>query len=193
MKRRGSGPIAEGRLDERDLLARLRARDPAAERQFYDLHVDRVYRLAYRMTRDDTMARDMTQDTFVRAFERLPGFRGESALSTWLYAIGVSVILNGLRKVKRLQRHETDLDAAEHAPDPRSPADPSLRDRVQRAVDRLSGRYRTVLVMHDLEGYKHEEIAAILGIPAGTSKARLSRARAWLREDLTRNRLRGAR
>lgn len=193
MKSRGSGPIAEGRLDERDLLARLRAGDRTAERAFYDLHVERIYRLAYRMTRDDTMARDMTQDAFVRAFERLPGFRGESALSTWLYAIGVSVILNGLRKVKRLQQHETALEAAEHAADPRSPADPSLRDRVQRAVDRLSGRYRTVLVMHDVEGYKHEEIAAILGIPTGTSKARLSRARAWLREDLTRNPLRGTR
>lgn len=185
--------MAEGRLDERDLLARLRAGEPAAERQFYDLHVDRIYRLAYRMTRDGTMAQDMTQDTFVRAFASLPGFRGESALSTWLHAIGVSVILNGLRKVKRLQAHETSLDAAEHAPGSVPHSDPSLRDRVQRAVDRLSDRYRTVVVMHDVEGYKHEEIAAILGIPSGTSKARLSRARAWLREDLTRNRLRGAR
>ncbi len=172
-------------MNERELLERLLVGDAAAERQFYDLHVDRIYRLAYRMTRDDTMARDFTQETFVRAFERLAGFRGESALSTWLYAIGVSIILNGMRKVKRYRRHETDLEAAEHVAARQTGGDSVLRLRLQDAMDRLSDGYRAVLVMHDMEGYKHDEIATILGIPVGTSKARLSRARESLREDMS--------
>jgi RNA polymerase sigma-70 factor, ECF subfamily len=136
------------------------------------------------MTRDETMARDFTQETFVRAFERLREFRGESALSTWLYAIGVSIVLNGLRKVKRHRQHETALDEAQHVAARRTGGDPVLRTRLHAAMDRLSDGYRAVFVMHDMEGYKHDEIATILGIPVGTSKARLARARESLRAEL---------
>ena len=99
-------------MDERELIARVRAGDGAAERALYDAHVNRVYRLAYRLAGDDDLAQDFTQETFIRAFERLHGFRGEAALSTWLYAIATSVTLNGLRKLKRFRQRETDLDAA---------------------------------------------------------------------------------
>jgi len=99
-------------VDERELIARVRAGDGAAERVLYDDHVDRVYRLAYRLAGDDQLAREFTQDTFVRAFERLASFRGEAKLSTWLHAIATSVVLNGLRKVKRFHRREADLDDA---------------------------------------------------------------------------------
>src|SRR5438094_4219562 len=99
-------------VDERELIARVRAGDGLAERALYDAHVDRVYRLAYRLAGDDELAREFTQDTFVRAFERLGAFRGEAKLSTWLYAIATSVVLNGLRKVKRFRQRETDLDEA---------------------------------------------------------------------------------
>src|SRR6266513_6028561 len=99
-------------VDESQLIARVRAGDGAAERALYDSHVDRVYRLAFRLAGDDELAREFTQDTFVRAFERLGTFRGEPKLSTWLHAIATSVVLNGLRKVKRLRQRETDLDEA---------------------------------------------------------------------------------
>jgi len=99
-------------VDESALIARVRAGDGAAERALYDTHVDRVYRLAYRLSGDDELAREFTQDTFVRAFERLGSFRGEARLSTWLHAITTSVVLNGLRKVKRFRRRETDLTEA---------------------------------------------------------------------------------
>ncbi|HVM43934.1 MAG TPA: sigma-70 family RNA polymerase sigma factor, partial [Gemmatimonadales bacterium] len=88
---------------EAELIARARAGEPAAERALYEAHVDRVYRLAYRMAGDDDLARDFTQDTFIRAFERLHEFRGEAQFSTWLHPIAVTVVLNGLRKVKRLR------------------------------------------------------------------------------------------
>jgi RNA polymerase sigma-70 factor, ECF subfamily len=171
-------------VDERDLIAGVRAGDGAAERALYDAHVDRVYRLAYRLTGDDELAREFTQDTFVRAFERLASFRGEAKLSTWLHAIATSVVLNGLRRLKRWRGRETDLDdAVAVAGGPRE-AEPDLKRRLAQAIDALPQGYRTVFVMHDVEGYTHEEIGAALGVETGTSKAQLSRARAKLREAL---------
>jgi len=171
-------------VDESALIARVRAGDGAAERALYDTHVDRVYRLAYRLSGDDELAREFTQDTFVRAFERLGSFRGEERLSTWLYAITTSVVLNGLRKVKRFRRRETDLTEATGVSRPGRQAEPDLKRRLAVAIDGLPDGYRTVFVMHDVEGYTHEEIGAALGIETGTSKAQLSRARARLREAL---------
>ena len=170
-------------MDERELIARVRAGDGVAERALYDAHVDRVYRLAYRLVGDDDLAREFTQDTFVRAFERLGSFREEAKLSTWLHAIATSVVLNGLRKVKRLRR-ETDLEDAGGVAAGRRDAEPDLKHRLARAIDDLPQGYRTVFVMHDVEGYTHEEIGNALDIETGTSKAQLSRARAKLREAL---------
>ncbi len=170
-------------MDERELIARVRTGDGAAERVLYDAHVDRVYRLAYRLAGDDELAREFTQDTFVRAFERLGSFRGEAKLSTWLHAIATSVVLNGLRKVKRLRR-ETDLEDAGGVAVGRRDAEPDLKQRLARAIDDLPEGYRAVFVMHDVEGYTHEEIGNALDIETGTSKAQLSRARAKLREAL---------
>ena len=171
-------------MDERELIARARAGEPAAERALYDAHVDRIYRLAYRLTGNDDLARDFTQETFIRAFQRLATFRGDSALSTWLHAIATSVALNGLRKVKRLRTRETALEAAEGLARSGREAEPDLKIRLRAAIDGLSEKYRMVVVMHDIEGYTHEEIAGALDIEVGTSKAQLSRARAKLREAL---------
>ena len=170
-------------MDEHELIARVRAGEPAAERALYDAHVDRVYRLAYRLAGDDELARDFTQETFIRAFDRLHTFRGDSRFSTWLHAITTSVALNGLRKVKRF-RSETSLEAAEGVVSGGRTAEPDLKVRLHAAIDALPDRYRMVVVMHDVEGYTHEEIAETLGVEVGTSKAQLSRARAKLRESL---------
>jgi RNA polymerase sigma-70 factor, ECF subfamily len=172
-------------VDERDLIARVRAGDGAAERALYDTHVDRVYRLAFRLAGDDELARDFTQETFIRAFDKLDGFRGDSALSTWLHAIATSVVLNGLRKVKRFRSRETDLEAADGVSGGVRAAEPDLKMRLHAAIDGLPEKYRLVFVMHDVEGYTHEEIGAALGVETGTSKAQLSRARAKLRDALS--------
>jgi RNA polymerase sigma-70 factor (ECF subfamily) len=168
-------------MDEQRLTARVLAGDAAAERQLYDTHVDRVYRLAYRLSRDDELAREFVQDTFVRVFQRLDGFRHEAALSTWIHAVAMSVILTGLRRVRRMQAREVELDDIVVADiDPRCD-DPELGARVHAAIDGLPDIYRAIFVMHELEGYTHEEIGAALGLAPGTSKARLSRARHRLR------------
>ncbi len=171
-------------MDERELITRVRAGEPAAERALYEAHVDRVYRLAFRLAGDDDLARDFTQETFIRAFDRLHTFRGESQLSTWLHAIATSVALNGLRKVKRFRQRETDLDDAAHVSGGPRLAEPDLKRRLHAAIDALPEGYRTVFLLHDVEGYTHEEIGATLGVETGTSKAQLSRARAKLREAL---------
>jgi RNA polymerase sigma-70 factor (ECF subfamily) len=171
-------------VDDRDLIARIRGGDRSAERALYDAHVDRVYRLTFRMTGSADLAEDFTQDAFVRAFAHLPEFRGESSFSTWLHAIAVSVVLNGMRKVKRLREREVELEAAGEMGVEGREAEPDLKQRLRRAIDGLPDHARTVFLMHDLEGYTHEEIGEVLGIPSGTSKARLFRARAALREEL---------
>ena len=171
-------------MDDSQLIARALSGDAAAERALYDAHVDRIYRLAYRLAGDDDLAQEFTQDTFIRAFERLRDFRGESAFSTWLHSIAVSVSLNGLRKVKRVHGREATLDEALAVGTRTREAEPDLKSRLRRAIDALSEGYRTVFVMHDIEGYTHEEIGAALGVETGTSKANLSRARAKLREAL---------
>jgi len=171
-------------VDDRELVARVRAGDGAAERALYDRHVDRVYRLAFRLAGDDDLAREFTQETFIRAFERLDTFRGDAALATWLHSIATSVALNGLRKVKRFRQRETDLDDATGVVGTQRSAEPDLKRRLTQAIDALPIGYRTVFLMHDVEGYTHQEIGAALGVETGTSKAQLSRARAKLREAL---------
>ena len=132
-------------MDEREVIARVRAGDGAAERALYEAHVDRVYRLAYRLTGDDDLARDFTQETFIRAFERLASFRGDSALSTWLHSIATSVVLNGLRKVKRIRGREANLETADGVAGARRIAEPDLKERLHRAIDDFPGAWRTIL------------------------------------------------
>ena len=168
-------------MEERELISRVLAGDPSAERALYDAHVDRVFRLAYRMAGDMDRAQDYTQETFIRAFSRLQTFRGDASLSTWLGSIAISVTLNGLRKVRRQNEREVGLDDFTPAGDTRREAEPDLKTRLNQAIDDLPEGYRAVFVMHDVEGYTHEEIGASLGVHPGTSKAQLFRARARLR------------
>ncbi|MGI9077270.1 MAG: RNA polymerase sigma factor [Gemmatimonadaceae bacterium] len=162
-------------------MARILGGDAAAERALYEAHVDRIYRLTYRLAGDDDLAREFTQDTFIRAFQRLGDFRGQSAFSTWLHSIAVSVSLNGLRKSKRIRLREVELEEAGTIGVTTRQSEPDLKLKLKLAIDALSEGYRTVFVMHDIEGYTHEEIGAALGVETGTSKANLSRARAKLR------------
>ena len=164
-----------------DLIARVQTGDPMAEREFYDRHVDRVYRLIYRMSGRADLAQDWTQDTFIRAFDRMGQFRGESALSSWLHTIAVSVTLNGLRTLKRRDAFAAPLeDARDSGHWPRE-SEPDLKVRMRSAIDALPEGTRTVFVLHDVEGFTHEEISEQLGVAVGTSKSQLFRAREKLR------------
>jgi RNA polymerase sigma-70 factor, ECF subfamily len=168
-------------VNDIQLITRVVAGDASAERELYETYVDRIYRLTFRLAGDDELARDFTQATFIRAFEKIGSFRGESSLSTWLHSIGVSVALNGLRKTKRLRNREAPMEEGISIGALPRDAEPDLKERLARAIDSLSEKYRTVFVMHDVEGYTHEEISETMHIPIGTSKSHLFQARAKLR------------
>lgn len=167
--------------DQRTLIERARRGDASAHRALYDTHVDRIYRLTFRITGEEHLARELTQDVFVRAFAGIEGFRGESAFGTWLHTIAVSLSLNEIKRRKRDRARQAPLEEAMTMSRTSPASDPILREHLAKAVAALPEGCRTVFMMHDAEGYTHEEIAAALGVTAGTSKAQLSRGRAKLR------------
>ena len=119
------------------------------------------------------LAQDFTQDVFIRAFSRLGEFRGDAAFGSWLHAIAMSVVLNGLRKVKRFDAREAVLEEAATVASATRQAEPDLKERLAKAIDDLPEGCRAVFLMHDVEGFTHEEIGTALEITAGTSKAQL--------------------
>ena len=129
------------------------------------------------------LAEEFTQDTFVKAFSHLGTFRGESSLGTWIYTIAVSMVLNGLRKLRRQQAREADLEQAKRLYAAAEP-EPDLHDRLIQAIEGLPEKFRTQVVLHDIEGFIHGEIARMTGVPEGTCKTRLMIGRARLREEL---------
>jgi RNA polymerase sigma-70 factor (ECF subfamily) len=168
--------------DEALLIERAVAGDRIAARSIYDAHAPVIFRLAFRIVGSD-FAEECTQDVFVRAFQRLPMFRGDSSLRTWLHSITVSVGLNLKRREKRRSNHMS-LEFAPDLPVQTPEADPLLTQRLNGAIESLPEELRTIVILHLVQGHTHPEIAEILDIPEGTSKARLSRARARLREEL---------
>jgi RNA polymerase sigma-70 factor (ECF subfamily) len=166
---------------QRALIERVRRGDASAHRALYDTHVERIYRLTYRLTGLEHLARELTQDTFVRAFGWIDRFRGDSAFGTWLHTIAVSVTLNELRRRKREGARDAPLEDALTVTRPAPYSDPLLRDKLTAAVNDLPEGCRTVFMMHDSEGFTHQEIADALGVTVGTSKAQLARARGKLR------------
>jgi RNA polymerase sigma-70 factor (ECF subfamily) len=161
--------------------------DRQAFERLYKTHANRVYSLCTRMSGSRSMGEELTQDVFVRTWEKLPQFRGESAFSTWLHRLAVNVVLNA-RKTEGKQASRTDesdvsderWDVAGHAPMHIERMD------LAEAISKLPAGARKVFVLHDVEGFKHEEIGEMCGITSGGSKAQLHRARLLLREALER-------
>ena len=159
--------------------------DRRAFERLYRAHVDRVYSLCARMTADRMQAEELTQDVFVRAWEKLALFRGESSFGTWLHRLAVNVVLNQLKSDGRQRKRVVDDDGAVDVL-PARPLTPGDRMDLEKAIAGLPPGARRVFVLHDVEGYRHEEIAEQLGITSGGSKAQLHRARLLLREALQR-------
>jgi len=161
--------------------------DRRAFERLYRLHVSRVFSLCARMVTDRTRAEELTQDVFVRAWEKLHLFRGESAFGTWLHRLTVNVVLND-RKTEGRQRtrFEDDDDGSGIDALPSRPAQPGDRMDLEMAINKLPKGAKRVFVLHDVEGYKHEEIADMLGVTTGATKAQLHRARMLLREALSK-------
>ncbi len=168
------------------LVQRAQAGDRSAFEALYRLHVGRVNALCRRMLGDPCWAEDVVQDAFVRAWLMLGGFRHQSSFGSWLYRLTVNVVLLELRSTKRRRaRVVTCEDVTELEQNRQSPVFEGALD-LENAVAGLPEQARIVFVLHEIEGYQHDEIAEMLGTAVGTSKAQLHRARQLLRERLVR-------
>jgi len=160
--------------------------DRLAFEKLYRSHCDRIYALCWRMCGGDTaLAEDMVQEAFVRAWNKLDQFRGDSKFGTWLHRLAVNVVLSDRRiRVKRLQREQTFSDDIERVQIGDRDVFAGLRKDLEAAIAGLPERARTVLILYDIEGYQHDEIAGMTGMAVGSSKAQLHRARKLVREIL---------
>lgn len=168
---------------ESGLVRRAQRGETGAFETLYRRNAGRVYALCLRMTADASRAEELTQDAFLRAWERLGSFRGESRFSTWLHGLTVNLVLGDRRTRSRRPKAEGDPGRLERMPGAAAKAQGERRD-LEKAIAALPEGARTVFVLHDIEGYRHDEIAAFTGVTAGTSKAQLHRARRLLREAL---------
>ena len=171
-------------MSERELVARAKDGDVDAFEALYRKHERRIYGLCLRMVGDPSRAEDLTQEAFVRAWEKLGTFHGKSAFSTWLHRLTVNLVLGEIRSRSRRKDMGVDTEELQLVPDPRPTPLPESGIDLERAIGMLSSQARTVFVLHDIEGFRHSEIADALGIAVGTSKAHLHRARRILREVL---------
>ena len=188
----------QGRRDsnEAELIERAKQGDAQAFQALYDKHKRRVYSLCLRMTANTAEAEDLTQEAFLQLYRKIATFRGESAFSTWLHRLSVNVVLMQLRKKslpvvsleETTQGGEEDTPKKDFGAEDLALAGSIDRLQLQKAVDDLPPGYRTIFVLHDVEGYEHNEIATIVGCSIGNSKSQLHKARMKLRDLLKMNR-----
>ena len=171
---------------EADWVDKARNGDRHAFEKLYRSHCGRIYALCWRMCGGDvSLAEDMVQEAFVRAWNKLDLFRGESKFGTWLHRLAVNVVLSDRRiRVKRVGREQELGEAVERTLVGERDVFAGLRKDLEAAISGLPERARTVLVLYDIEGYQHQEIAEMTGMAVGSSKAQLHRARKLVREIL---------
>jgi RNA polymerase sigma-70 factor, ECF subfamily len=183
-------------FNEAEAIERAKQGDARAFQELYDKHKRRVYSLCLRMTANTAEAEDLTQEAFLQLYRKIATFRGESAFSTWLHRLSVNVVLMHLRKKslpvvsleETTQAGEEDSPKRDFGAEDLALAGSIDRLQLQKAVDDLPPGYRTIFVLHDIEGYEHNEIAGIVGCSIGNSKSQLHKARMKLRDLLKINR-----
>ncbi len=181
-----TGPDDERRAREKQRIGEAQAGSVAAYEELYRDNVGRVFGLCLRMAGDASLAEELAQDVFVKAWQKLGSFRGESAFSTWLYPIAVNVTLSERRARRRRTSRVMATDDLTPFDKPTRREGPEDLMDLQKALEVLPDGARAVFVLHDVEGYKHHEIGELIGVATGTSKAQLHRARKLLREALGR-------
>jgi RNA polymerase sigma-70 factor (ECF subfamily) len=179
---------SESRPSKASPVSRAQRGDVDAFGELYREHAGRVFALCLRMSGDHVRAEELMQDVFVRAWERLPSFRGDASFGGWLHRLAVNVVLMGTRTDRRRDARVTlaeDLASAEERRIGSAPsADPGLAIDLERAIAALPAGARMAFVLHDVEGFSHAEIAELSGLAQGTIRAQLHRARRLLMEAL---------
>jgi RNA polymerase sigma-70 factor (ECF subfamily) len=178
--------VDDRRAEEWRLVQAAQGGDVSAFEQLYRSNERKIFGLCFRLAAEPTLAEELTQDVFVRAWQKLSSFQGRSAFSSWLYPLAVNVALSERRTRRRRAEREMATDDPTVFERPEKPPAHDTGVDLERAVARLPPGARSVFVLHDMEGYRHEEIASMTGMAEGTSKAQLHRARKLLRERLRR-------
>jgi RNA polymerase sigma-70 factor, ECF subfamily len=187
---RASRPAEPIELTEADVVHRAQQGDAAAFERLYRLYSRKVYALCLRMAGNPTEAEDLTQDVFLQLFRKIGTFRGESAFSTWLHRMSVNIVLMRFRQKPKAEMSLDTITGPEEESSrlPEEFGGPDLRlngviDRLtlQAAIDELAPGYRAMFILHDVQGYKHDEIARMFGCSAGNSKSQVHKARMQLR------------
>ena len=168
------------------LIFRAKSGDVSAFEEIYRRHVHRAYALILRITGNCSLAEEVTQDAFVAAWRNLADYRGDCAFSSWLYRIAVNTAVGALRARRRRETWMNALRWLRGSSTPSRTPSPEVQIDLDTAIAQLPQGARTVFVLHDVEGYKHEEVAEMLGISPGTCKAHLHSARMKLRKELNR-------
>ncbi len=168
------------------LVARAQAGDSSAFEIIYREHCSRVFGICMRMLADRSKAEELTQRIFVRAWVKLNSFRAEGSFSSWLYRLSVNMVIGELRLSQGKDSRTVDLENVTSAEEPRQEPRPDLQLDLERAIATVPPQARVVFVLHDIEGYKHEEIAEAMDVTVGTCKSQLFRARRILREALAK-------
>ncbi len=166
-------------MTEAQLIRRASDGDGQAVRALYERYAPRVYAVVRRIAADDDQAQDYAQEAWIRAIRALPTFRGDARFSTWLHRIAVNAALQALRKAETRLKRERPLPEVVSAPT--LSKDALLQRRLEWALDQLPDGMRQVIILHDVEGYTHEEIGELLGVTSGTSKSQLFKARMKMR------------
>lgn len=180
------GAVERNPMSEADLVRDAQGGDTAAFEELYRLHVSKIYGICLRMCANPAKAEDLTQEAFVRAWQKLGSFRRQSSFLTWLHRLTVNLVLGNMRSTGRWESQLTAIDSLPERGDGGAGAKPELAVDLERAISQLPPQARMVFILHDIEGYKHREIASLCGLAVGTSKAHLHRARTQLREVLKR-------
>jgi RNA polymerase sigma-70 factor, ECF subfamily len=184
-------------LTDPDVIKRAQQGDADAFAALFHSHKARIYSLCLRMTNNAAEAEDLTQDAFLQVFRKLPTFRGDSALSTWLYRIAVNTVLMHFRKKTLRQfsldqpyEHEGKLVRREYGSKDGRLSGSVDRLSLTQAIQELPDGYRTIFLLHEVDGYEHREIAQLLDCSVGNSKSQLHKAKLRIREFLTPRKLR---
>ena len=167
-------------MTEAQLIRQACEGNGSAVRALYERYSPRVYAVVRRIAGDDDLAQDYAQEAWIRAIRALPTFRGDARFSTWLHRIAVNSALQALRKADTRKKREAPMPEA--VPVAPGGGDALLGGLLERAMDQLPEGMRQVLILHDVEGYTHEEIGEALGVSTGTSKSQLFKARAKMRD-----------
>ena len=161
------------------LITRVKQNDIQAFEQLYRLHAGRVFAICFRLVANHAIAEELAQEAFIRAWQKIRSFRGESSFSSWLYRLTTNVVLSSMRK-KQLRQVSIDEVSENKTPIGKETDGGKIRD-MEKAIRKLPDGARKIFVLHDIEGYQHNEISEMTGLAIGTSKTQLHRARKLLK------------